>query len=89
MDDTSQSESNLSAAGTHVPYGMDTHGAPLSPAVTVRFERLLDRINLYALPEIQECLDEKDGLVFLVGPQASSESPSTNMHILRISTSSP
>lgn len=41
-------------------------GAPLSQAAIVRFERLLDRINLYALSEIQECLDEKNDLVFLV-----------------------
>ncbi|CAF9940867.1 MAG: hypothetical protein ALECFALPRED_008890, partial [Alectoria fallacina] len=44
---------------------IQTFGAPLSSAATVRFERLRDRINLYALSEIQECLDEKDSLVFL------------------------
>ena len=44
----------------------ETFGAPLSQAAIVRFERLLDRINLYALSEIQECLDEKDALVFMV-----------------------
>lgn len=44
-----------------------TFGAPLSAAATVRFERLRDRINHYAISEIQECLDEKDALVFLVG----------------------
>ena len=43
-----------------------TFGAPLSSAASVRFERLRDRINLYALSEIQECLDEKESLVFLV-----------------------
>lgn len=50
-------------ASSQILAGYDLH---FSPAVTVRFERLLDRINLYALPEIQECLDERDGLVFLV-----------------------
>lgn len=45
---------------------IETFGAPLSSAATVRFERLRDRINLYALSEIQECLDEKESLVFLV-----------------------
>ena len=45
---------------------VQTFGAPLSSAATVRFERLRDRINLYALSEIQECLDEKESLVFLV-----------------------
>ena len=42
-----------------------TYGTPLSSAATVRFERLLDRIKHLALSEIQECLDEKESLVFL------------------------
>jgi len=42
------------------------YAVPLSPAATVRFERLRDRINHYALSEIQDCLDEKESLVFLV-----------------------
>jgi len=42
------------------------YAVPLSSAATVRFERLRDRINLYALSEIQDCLDEKESLVFLV-----------------------
>lgn len=50
----------------HIPSTSESLGAPLSQAAVVRFERLLDRINLYALSEIQECLDEKDALVFLV-----------------------
>ncbi len=45
---------------------VQSFGAPLSSAATVRFERLRDRINLYALSEIQECLDERESLVFLV-----------------------
>lgn len=45
---------------------VQSFGAPLSSAATVRFERLRDRINLYALSEIQECLDEKESLVFMV-----------------------
>lgn len=44
----------------------ETFGAPLSAAATVRFERLQDRITHYAISEIQECLDEKEALVFLV-----------------------
>lgn len=43
----------------------DRYAVPLSSASTVRFERLRDRIKLYALSEIQECLDEKESLVFL------------------------
>ena len=41
-------------------------GVPLASVAIVRFERLKDRIRLYALSEIQECLDEKEQLVFLV-----------------------
>ncbi|KAL9103790.1 MAG: hypothetical protein Q9163_001199 [Psora crenata] len=40
-------------------------GAPLTSKAVVKFERLKDRINLYALSEIQDCLDEKESLVFL------------------------
>lgn len=43
-----------------------TFGVPLSSAAAVRFERLRDRINLYAISEIQDCLDEKESLVFMV-----------------------
>lgn len=52
--------------GGQITSEIQTFGAPLSSAATVRFERLRDRINLYALSEIQECLDEKESLVFLV-----------------------
>ncbi|KAF8471195.1 hypothetical protein BDZ91DRAFT_516405 [Kalaharituber pfeilii] len=38
-------------------------GVPLSSHAVARFERLRDRIKLYALAELQDCLDEKDGLV--------------------------
>lgn len=50
------------------PLSTQKYGVSLSSAATVRFERLKDRINLYALSEIQECLDEKEALVFLVCP---------------------
>jgi hypothetical protein len=41
-------------------------GVSLSSAARVRFERLKDQIELYALSEIQECLDQKDSLVQMV-----------------------
>lgn len=41
-------------------------GVPISSAASVRFERLKDRINLFALSEIEDCLQEKESLVFLV-----------------------
>lgn len=46
--------------------GSQTLGVSLSPEVVVRFERSRDRIKLYALSEIQACLDEKESLVFMV-----------------------
>lgn len=52
--------------GVHL--SSQTYGVSLSSAATVRFERLRDRINLYALSEIQDCLDEKESLVFMVCP---------------------
>lgn len=47
------------------------YAVPLSSAATVRFERLKDRINLYALSEIQDCIEEKENLVFLVRRESS------------------
>ncbi|KMU91818.1 hypothetical protein CIHG_09558 [Coccidioides immitis H538.4] len=41
-------------------------GAPLKEAALNRIERLADRIRLYALSEIEECLNEKETLTFLV-----------------------
>jgi hypothetical protein len=41
-------------------------GVRLSSSAIVRFERLLDRIKLYAISEIEECLTEKETLVFMV-----------------------
>ena len=39
----------------------------LASSGVFRFERLLDRIRLYALNEIQDCLSEKESLVLMVG----------------------
>lgn len=41
-------------------------GVQLSSAAVARFERLLDRIKLYCLSEIEACLVEKETLTFLV-----------------------
>ena len=38
----------------------------LTRGVIARFERLLDRINLVAIAEVNECLKEKDDLVMMV-----------------------
>ena len=43
-----------------------TYAVSLSSAAIVRFERLRDRVRLYALSEIQECINEKEALASLV-----------------------
>ena len=48
-------------------------GVPLSATAIVRFERLRDRINLYALSQIEECLTEKESLVFLVSNRVCNQ----------------
>ncbi|KAI9764008.1 MAG: hypothetical protein M1840_008956 [Geoglossum simile] len=40
-------------------------GATLSSSAIFKFQRLGDRIDLYVLSEIQQCLDEKESLVFM------------------------
>ncbi|KAI4164662.1 MAG: hypothetical protein LQ342_001636 [Letrouitia transgressa] len=62
-----QEQDSLCLATEDMVSSTHTFEVPLSSTATVRFERLRDRINLYALSEIQECLDEKESLVFLVG----------------------
>lgn len=41
-------------------------GPPLSSAARVRFLMLKHRIQLYALSEVSDCLDQKDSLVTMV-----------------------
>lgn len=41
-------------------------GVMLASAAVARFERLVDRINLYCLSEIEACLTEKESLTFMV-----------------------
>ncbi|KAJ5771244.1 uncharacterized protein N7511_003295 [Penicillium nucicola] len=40
-------------------------GVQLSSTAVARFERLVDRINLYCLSEIESCLNEKESMTFL------------------------
>lgn len=56
----------INASGPQVPEADSLLGVSLSSAARARFERLKDRIKLYALSEIQECLDQKDSLVMMV-----------------------
>ncbi|CAO2650583.1 Nn.00g018750.m01.CDS01 [Neocucurbitaria sp. VM-36] len=55
----------VNSAGPTMPEADSLLGVSLSSAARVRFERLKDRILLYALSEIQECLDQKDSLVMM------------------------
>ncbi|KAF2866791.1 hypothetical protein BDV95DRAFT_552324 [Massariosphaeria phaeospora] len=48
-----------------VPEADSLLGVSLSSAARARFERLKDRIKLYALSEIQECIDQKESLVMM------------------------
>jgi hypothetical protein len=55
------------AGGTDLDFeNISDTNVHLCPAATVRFERLLDRVRLYALTEIENCLKEKEELVFMV-----------------------
>ena len=55
----------VGSQGPTMPEADSLLGVSLSSAARVRFERLKDRILLYALSEIQECLDQKDSLVMM------------------------
>ncbi len=41
-------------------------GPAITPEAIARFERLRGRIQSYALSEIQDCLDEKESMAFMV-----------------------
>ena len=45
---------------------LEEYGVPISTAAALRFERLADRIKLYALSEIKSCLEEKESLMTMV-----------------------
>ena len=65
----SNDEHSLRRSETSVSRAPDAErplGVTLPAAARVRFERLRDRIRLYALSEIQDCLDEKESLVKMV-----------------------
>ena len=62
------------------PVAPPTHGVRLSEAAVVRFERLRDRINLYALGEIEDCLAEKESLDFMVWEGYGKESWANRHH---------
>lgn len=64
--DTLMHPNNGQPARNHTGLEEKSYGVPMSMAAAVRFERLKDRISLYALSEIKACLEEKDALMTLV-----------------------
>ncbi|KAF2657488.1 hypothetical protein K491DRAFT_626337 [Lophiostoma macrostomum CBS 122681] len=56
---------HMSSPGPQIPEADSLLGVSLSSAARVRFERLKDRIALYALSEIQQCIDQKESLVMM------------------------
>ncbi len=51
------------------------YGVFFSSASKVRFERLQHRIQLYAMNEVNECLNQKESLVFMVRGPVFEASP--------------
>ena len=70
-DENFQGTGELDVASSTVLSPKLAYGVMIPTSVSVRFERLRDRISLYALNEIQDCLDEKEALVMLVSVQAT------------------
>ena len=64
LEDGSAPSTTASIFNTTIPKPEDRVRLPLS--VIFRFERLLDRIHLLALTEIEECIAEKNSLTFMV-----------------------
>ncbi|KAJ5117022.1 hypothetical protein N7456_001370 [Penicillium angulare] len=58
-------QGSLISNGTYEDSKEKSVGVVLSSAAVARFERLVDRINLYCLSEIETCLQEKESLTFL------------------------
>jgi hypothetical protein len=65
VDSLASSHMQMGSPG-HIPEADSLLGVSLSSAARARFERLKDMIILYALSEIQECIDQKDSLVMMV-----------------------
>ena len=63
-----QRQSHSADSSSRITLEGSNLGVPLGDAVVVRFERLRDRISLYAIGELEDCLAEKESLVFMVRP---------------------
>ncbi|KAF2639817.1 hypothetical protein P280DRAFT_402517 [Massarina eburnea CBS 473.64] len=65
VDSLETSYQGYSSPRPQIPEADSLLGVSLSSAARAHFERLKDRIMLYALSEIQECIDQKDSLVMM------------------------
>ncbi|KAF1953327.1 hypothetical protein CC80DRAFT_527324 [Byssothecium circinans] len=65
VDSPTSSYQGYSSPIQQIPEADSLLGVSLSSAARARFERLKDRIMLYALSEIQECIDQKESLVMM------------------------
>lgn len=75
VDSLASSYPVTGTGGPQIPEAESLLGVSLSSAARVRFERLKDRIILYALSEIQECIDQKESLVMMVSSLPPSVFP--------------
>ncbi|KAL9065662.1 MAG: hypothetical protein Q9157_007401 [Trypethelium eluteriae] len=62
---TTEESGQVAASQPQVAEEDSLLGVSISSAARVRFVRLKHRIRLYALSEIQDCLDQKEALVFM------------------------
>jgi len=69
---TKSSQASLSDSKPLVTEQASLLGVSLSSAARVRFERLKDMINLYALSEVKDYLHQKDSLTQMVSPSKLS-----------------
>lgn len=63
---------------------LETLGVPLTPLAIAKFERLRDRITIYALGEINECLQEKAELVAMIFNLISLREASSAERLTRV-----
>jgi hypothetical protein len=57
---------SMTSSHVHVAESQSSLGVSLSSAARVRFESMKHRIQLYALSEVEECLNQKESLVMMV-----------------------
>jgi hypothetical protein len=69
---------SMTSSHGHVAESQSSLGVSLSSAAKVRFERMKHQIQLYALSEVEECLNEKESLVMMVSLSCLDSTPYAN-----------